>query len=265
MPKTAKIRKQKMGRERLEQRQKDKSKNRRDIKILIVLIIALLIINYPFLNRQLENFLDLNKEIYVDRIIDGDTIESEIEGNKTSIRLLGINTPERGEFLYDEAKEFLEDGILNKTIQLEFIGDRIDKYDRTLAYVFFNFTNINVKMVENGFANYYFYSGKDKYSDDLLDAWNQCVEVEINLCEKSKNSCAGCVSINSDGGFIINNCPFSCDITNWSVRGEGREKFIFSEQTLTPGAQTSFALNLENTGGSLFLRDDYGKLVEWKN
>jgi len=111
MPKTAKIRKQKMGRERLEQRQKDKSKNRRDIKILIVLIIALLIINYPFLNRQLENFLDLNKEIYVDRIIDGDSIESEIEGNKTSIRLLGINTPERGEFLYDEAKEFLEDGI----------------------------------------------------------------------------------------------------------------------------------------------------------
>ena len=41
-------------------------------------------------------------------------------------------------------------------------------------------------MVENGFANYYFYSGKDKYSDDLLEAWNKCIQNDVNLCEKSE-------------------------------------------------------------------------------
>lgn len=234
-------------------------KNKRDIKILIVLIIALFALNYPFLDNLLTNFFDVSREVHVDRIIDGDTLEAE----NGSVRLLGINTPERGEFLYEEAKDFLEDILLDENVTLEFIGDRYDKYDRLLAYILLNDTNINVKMVEEGFANYYFYSGKDKYSDELLGAWEICIEEEVNLCEKSENPCAECVNINSNS--VVNSCSFSCDITNWQVRGEGREKFIYSEQTLVPGEDSNFALDLTNTGGSLFLRDDAGKLVEWKN
>lgn len=215
--------------------------------------------NYPFLNHLTENLVVERQEIFVDRIIDGDTIES----NKTSIRLLGINTPERGEFLYEEAKKFLEDEILKENVTLEFIGEKTDKYYRTLAYVFLNDENINTKIVENGFANYYFYSGRDKYSDDLIEAWNRCLERNINLCEVSTHSCASCIIINSD--YIENICSFSCNISNWEIKLEGRDKFIFEEQqVLTQNSKFEFKLDLENSGGSLFLRDDLGKLVNWK-
>ena len=235
-------------------------KKGQDIRILVILIALLFIINYPLLDRTLTKFLTETETILVERVIDGDTIEGE--NRNESIRLLGINTPEKGDFLYEEAKSFLESEILNKTVTLEFVGERYDKYGRTLAYIFLGNKNINLELVKNGFANYYFYSGKDRYSDDLLDSWNQCIENNINLCEKSLDSCSVCFGIS--GSSLINSCDFSCDITNWSVRGEGREKFIFSQRVLQPGEKSSFVLDLSNTDGSLFLRDDERKLVLWK-
>ena len=234
-------------------------KKSRDIRLLAILIIILFAINYPFLDNALKKFLTESETINVDRIIDGDTIES----NGTSIRLLGINTPERGEFLYQEAKEFLGSRILNKTVVLKFGKDRYDKYDRTLAYVFLDGENINLELVENGFANYYFYSGKDSYSSSLTDAWNNCINKNVNLCEKSKDVCAQCISVNSSS--VINNCSFSCNISNWQIKGEGREKFIFQERVLSSGSDSKFELDLTNSGGTIFLRDEDGNLVVWGN
>ncbi|MDZ4226836.1 MAG: thermonuclease family protein, partial [Candidatus Pacearchaeota archaeon] len=229
---------------------------RRDINILVILVIVLFVINYPFLDNSLKNLLNEEEEVFVNRIIDGDTIEAE--NRNESIRLLGINTPERGDFLYGEARDFLEGEILGKNVTLEFTKDRYDKYDRTLAYVFLNGKNINLELVENGFANYYFYEGKDKYSDDLTDAWGKCIEKNVNLCEKSANICAPCIDINSYS--ITNSCSFSCDIDGWIIKGEGREKFVFNG-TLNPGMDFKFSLDLTNSGGSLFLRDEKGKLA----
>ena len=213
-----------------------------EVRILIGIVLVLIILNYSSLDRQLENFLYAGQQVHVDRIIDGDTIEAE--NRNESIRLLGINTPERGEFFYDEAKDFLENELLNKNATLEFMGDRYDKYGRTLAYVFLGKENINVKMVENGFANHYFYGGRDKYSDELFSAWEMCIEKNVNLCEKSNDACSACIKIS--GSSLINSCSFSCNITNWQVRGEGREKFIFSGKTLSPrGKPISFLISSE--------------------
>lgn len=90
--------------------------------VLFLLVVFLVAINYSFLDKTITGFLTEGnlKEVHVDRIIDGDTIES---GNQ-SIRLLGINTPERGEKYYKEAKEFLGNNIFNKTVQLEFGRDK---------------------------------------------------------------------------------------------------------------------------------------------
>ena len=221
-------------------------------------VFLLLIINYSFLDKKLEQFLADYKYAEVARVIDGDTIEIE---NGESVRLLGINSPERGELYYDEAKDFLVNLILNKTVKLEFVGDRTDKYRRTLAYVFLDNLNVNAEAVKNGYANYYFYSRKDKYSTNLINAWKDCINNEINLCELSKQVCAKCISINSKS--IINNCRFDCDIGNWEMKVEGRDKFIFQKQILRPGEKADFDLDLTDSGGSLFLRDDEGRLVVW--
>ncbi len=228
-------------------------------KVAILIFIFLIAVNYSYFDNLLKNFLSEDKEIIVDRVIDGDTIES----NGTSIRLLGINSPEKGEFGYNEAKNFLQNKILNKTVTLKFTNERTDKYGRTLAYVFINSLNINVESVRNGFSNYYFYSGKDEYYNDLFSAWNECIVNGKNLCEKSANVCANCINIINSDNFIMNNCSFSCNITKWVIEGEGRGTFVFENKILYQNQKTGFSLNLTNSGGSIFLRDDSGKLVDW--
>ena len=132
---------------------------KKEITILIYLLALLIVINYGFLDSTVESFLlgEQMEKTRVERIIDGDTIVTDV-GN---VRLLGMNTPERGERGFLEAKEFLEDLILNETIILEYVGERQDKYGRILAYVFFEGENVNTKIVEEGFGNYYFYGGRD--------------------------------------------------------------------------------------------------------
>ena len=230
----------------------------KDVLVLALLIIALVIINYNWLDNALNNFLNTSEQIHVDRIIDGDTIES----NSTSIRLLGINTPERGEFYYEEAKEFLEQEILNKTVNLKYGKERYDKYNRTLAYIFFDNQNINLKIIENGLANIYFPSGKDQYYQEFQNAWEDCIDNNVNLCEASQHVCANCISININN--IINNCNFQCNISSWEIKEEGRNKFIFNE-ILASGQEADFELDLTDFGKSLFLRDDEGKLVVWES
>ncbi|MBU2615660.1 MAG: thermonuclease family protein [Nanoarchaeota archaeon] len=231
---------------------------KKNLTILLLLILFFLIINYNTFDNSLKNFLisQSKQTAFVERVIDGDTVVS----NGTSIRLLGINTPERGEFLYEEAKTFLEDLILNKQVTLEFVGKRQDKYFRTLAYIQSGNENINVKMIENGFANPYFYSGKDKYSQSIEKAWEACITKKINLCQPSQHPCSSCININPN--LITNTCNFACDINNWTIKGEGRAKFVFNG-TLYIRESREFDLDLTNSEGNLYLRDEEGGLIEY--
>src|SRR3989344_8163920 len=100
----------------------------------------------------------IEKEIViVKRVIDGDTIELE-SGER--VRLLGINTPEKGEWLYEEAKEFLNDSIFNKSVFLEQCRENKDLYGRSLRYIFIESNDsknekksVNEQLIENGYAN----------------------------------------------------------------------------------------------------------------
>ena len=139
-------------------------RKRKEVSILVFLIFLLVALNYQFLDEKAESFLNSGKtqEVHVERVIDGDTIVYE----NGSIRLLGINTPERGEFLYAEAKSFLESIVLNQTVLLEFTKDKYDKYNRTLAWVYLVDNNsedneilINKKIIDNGFGVIFPYNG----------------------------------------------------------------------------------------------------------
>ena len=203
-------------------------KKQKEILLLAFLIFLFLFINYPFLDRTLENFLIDYEVVKVERVIDGDTLVA----NGENIRLLGINSPERGELYYQEAKSFLEELSLNKTARLEFGKEKEDKYQRTLAYIFIDGENINLKLVENGFANFYFPTGKDRYYNAFEEAWELCIENNKNLCEKSEERCASCVELKEFDYQIqevsfYNKCDFECDLTGWEIKHEGRKKFIF--------------------------------------
>ncbi len=231
---------------------------KQQIFLLILLLLVVFIINYRFLDAVVVGFFEERETGVVERIIDGDTIV--IENYSENIRLLGINSPERGEIGFEEAKEFLEDLILKEEVELEINGQ--DKYYRTLAYIHLGNKNMNVEMVEMGFANYYFYSDGEKYSEELMDAWEKCLENGKNLCEKSLDICVNCIYV--EGETIVNSCNLDCDVKGWEMHSEGRKKFVFSEEVLSSGESIKFNLDLSDSGGSLFLRDGEGKLVLWE-
>jgi len=236
-------------------KEKDKQK-----LLLVVLVLILFTINYPFLDKTLEKFLTEEGFVLVERVIDGDTFAIE----NTSVRLLGINTPERGELYYQEAKEFLEELILNETVNLKYGKDKRDKYGRTLAYIYINRENINLKLIEEGLANFYFPTGKDGHYNEFRNAWEECIENNVNLCQASINLCAQCIEIISKD-TINNTCSFSCDITGWQIKNEGRKKFIFFDEILGGGEEISFELELTPLGDTIFLRDADGGLVAWED
>ena len=256
---------------------------KKEIFLMIFLGIILLALNYNFLDYKLENFLsDSDASATVERIIDGDTV---VAGNET-IRLLGINTPEKKEFYCGEAKEFLSEKILNKTIIIKFGKDKKDRYGRTLAYIFLGPENVNLETVKNGFANYYFPSGKDKYYNSFKNAWSECIKDEINLCKKSEDKCAECIELKSldiaEQKIILENkCNFQCELTNWEIKDEGRKKFVFPKFVLDSNTEvgiiignktdTSEELFWKNeeyvwtrSGDTLFLRDKEGRLMLWE-
>lgn len=261
-------------------------KKRNQVFLLVFLIILLIAVNYNFLDSKLSGFLIGNDIEYakVIRIIDGDTIVVE---NGTHIRLLGINTPEKNEFYYQEAKDSLNNLISNKTIKLEYGKDKTDLYGRTLAYIFLDDKNVNLEIVENGLANPYIYD-IDKYTQSIRNAWINCIKENKNLCEKSKDKCADCIElkeldVKSQTLILYNSCNFQCSLKDWTIKDEGRKKFVFPDFTLDNKKEISVIVERENRtdtenvlfwkrsdyvwtsgGDTLFLRDKEGRLVLWK-
>lgn len=251
--------------------------------ILISLIILLIAINYSWLDSLVINSFSNYEFVKINRIVDGDTVDSDIG----KIRMLGINSPEKGEPYYKEAKDFLNEELLNKTAGIEYGKDKKDRYGRTLGYLFLNNKNINLKQVEQGLANYYFPSGKDIYYDDFKEAWENCIENNKNLCEKSKNICAECIELkefnyNSQEVVFLNHCDYDCNLNNWKIKDEGRKNFVFQDFYLEKGKEIKIkvgeGINNEEilfwtdeeyvwtkTGDTLFLRDGEGKLVLWES
>ena len=104
------------------------------------------------------------------RAVDGDTIV--LDGEET-VRLIGIDTPETKDlrkpvqYFGEEAYGFTKSLVEGKRVRLEYDQERIDKYGRTLAYVYLeDRTFLNAEIIRQGYGfaytNYPF-----KYMDEF--------------------------------------------------------------------------------------------------
>ncbi|MCK5609747.1 thermonuclease family protein [Candidatus Pacearchaeota archaeon] len=248
---------------------------------LFFLILLLFILNYSFLDSLLIDFLEDGEKIFIDRVIDGDIVVS----NGTSIRLLGINAPERGETYSAEAKKFLEDMVLNKTVGIKIIGK--DRYYRELAYLFIGSRNVNLELVKKGLSNFYFPSGKDAYYDEFVLAWDECLGLRVNLCERSKDTCGSCVELSewdvkAQRVTLRNDCGVMCNLDGWGIKDEGRKNFVFEDFILEDKKSVEIIVGdgrdsanklfwagekyvWTKGGDSIFVRDENGGLVIFNN
>ncbi len=241
---------------------------RREYLIFVILFLMVVTVDYPIIDSFLSASFQNPNEGFVSRVIDGDT--AIINGK--SVRFLGINSPEVGEKGHDIAMNFLKNKIEGKNVTLVFGSERTDLYGRELAYIFLGNENINLESVESGYSNTYFPVGKDSFYDPFASAWRDCLEKNINLCEKSNNTCLEVEKWDTKGQLVVlkNICYFNLNVTGWSVKDEGRKNYIFSEKILLPGEEVFLVPSDWNepyiwtdTGDSIFVRDSYGKLVYW--
>jgi micrococcal nuclease len=91
---------------------------------------------------------------YVKNVVDGDTVDVRfnIYGIQR-VRLVGINAPEIGEDGSEEAKAFVNTTCWGEEVKLDVDDmEQFDPHYRILAVVYVNATNLNEKLVKDGYA-----------------------------------------------------------------------------------------------------------------
>ena len=99
----------------------------------------------------------------VDRIVDGDTVVLLIDGEKTKVRLIGVDTPETVhtsnpvEYYGPEASQFTKELLTGRLVWLEYETEREDRFGRTLAYLYRvpDSLFVNLEIIRLGYGRAY--------------------------------------------------------------------------------------------------------------
>lgn len=103
-------------------------------------------------------------------VTDGDTVKV-LDASKTqhTVRLAGIDAPEKKMPFGQKAKDALSDLVFNKTVEVE--TEKVDRYGRSVGKVLVNGREANLAMVNAGMAwHYKKYEKEQTPSDRLLYA-----------------------------------------------------------------------------------------------
>lgn len=202
----------------------------------------------------------------VTRIVDGDSIEVDLTGEITEVRLVAVNTPDQGECFADRAREHLDESLLDRTVQLEIMGE--DQFGRTLAHVFDGERHVNVELIEKGLALASTPGEDDPNATAILTAEDGAYGSKTGLW--SPDACGPDrpppgVAIDTDRSAvdppgrdednlegetiaIFNGTTETIDLTGWLLRDEStRHRFSFPRSVIL-GPGESLAVASSDTG-----------------
>ena len=207
------------------------------------------------------------------RVVDGDTVDVRYADDSTdTVRLVGIDTPEtRGSTNPDEfegvpdteagraclsaAADNATDALADRAadepavLAVDPDTDRRDRYDRLLAYVVVDGTNLNERLVERGHARVYdsSFSLAERFSDHERAAQDarrglwRCTDPEDGsttdgLSVRVVADAPGDDRENPNGEYVVLANP-SADplpIGNWTVTDEAGHSYIFPPNATVP-------------------------------
>ncbi len=258
-----------------------------DLKIVLILLALFLIPALGYTGYTVLSDGTDEKLFNVVKVLDGDTLELE---SGQLVRLLGINSPEKEDYYYQEATEGLVELVEGKSVRLESGPEDVDRYGRLLRYVFIDGTFVNLQLVRSGYASVYFLNPDEKYYLEFKQAENDAKNNKFGIWNTSPIDCISIAEFNFDARgndnenlndeYVIlqNNCGASVDMDGWSLKDEGTNIYTFrdfvfnkgSRFTLYTGSGVDTVTKLywnekmavwNNAGDSLFLRDSEGNLV----
>ncbi len=236
------------------------------------------------------------------RVIDGDTIEVEMDGEQYRVRYIGVDTPERDEPFYSEASEANQAYLSGEYLLLVKDVSETDRYGRLLRYVFAGEDRfVNYELVREGYATSLTYPPDVACADFFLDAQIEARDQGRGFWEESLNSLDPLESstqpdsvvidmihydgqaspVETDEFILIKNVGAApVDITGWTINaGAPGQDFTFPSFSLQPEQSCriytneihlewcGFSFGLDesiwsNQGDCGYLSDSQGTLVD---
>jgi micrococcal nuclease len=164
---------------------------RKIIVLLLILLgapISVSLLTDPTLEPQVpttentETTAPLNlppNHYLVTKVIDGDTIAVDVAGTRTTVRLIGVDTPETvhptkpvqcfGKEASAAAVKLMQDRVVR--LEADSTQGETDKYGRLLAYVFLeDGTHVNEQLLRDGYAYEYTYGDTYEYQETFKAA-----------------------------------------------------------------------------------------------
>ncbi len=206
---------------------------------------------------------DLDGLVHATSVVDGDTFDLEIDGRPDTVRLIGINTPERGECLADEAGDRLAELLGSGSITMTSDVSERDQYDRLLRYVWSDEVFVNEQLVEEGLAiarRYEpdtaeaerFESAQARAQAAGLGLWSPqaCGPAATNTDDSTHRLRVDWIeadapgddslALNGEWVRIVNDAPASISLEGWGLRDESSShRYAFPPVEVPPGGSVT--------------------------
>jgi len=187
----------------------------------------------------------------VTRVIDGDTIEVEIDGRVEQLRYIGIDTPEHGLPWFQESTDANRALVEGQTVRLERDVSERDRYGRLLAYVYLTSgTFVNGALVSQGLADSVAYPPDTSHQAELdaieeqakaqgLGMWVQAAPVGVVIdgaCSQFNSPGDDNYSKEEEYVCVTNQGTVTVDMTRWWIRDKAGATYYFPAFSLAAGA-----------------------------
>lgn len=197
----------------------------------------------------------------VTRVIDGDTIEVELGGQRCLLRYIGIDSPEPAgaegdtKRLANEATEANRQLVEGKVVRVEKDVSNTDRYGRLLRYVYLaDGTFVNAQLLRLGYAIVSTYPPDVKYQDAFLKIQGEARESGLGLWSAlptpvtlPQGAVIAIVKVNNSGKVefvdIANRGNVAVDMSGWHLYGsrdytDGRDDYYFPKGFVLEAGQS---------------------------
>ena len=141
--------------------------------MLLLLAAAVLLRPWESWDGLWEDESPASATVVVTRVVDGDTVEVQLDGTEEDVRYIGVDTPETvkpGEpvgCFGPQASAFNHRLVEGRRVRLVFGAERRDVYGRLLAYVYLDGRFVNAELVRRGLARTLAIPPNDRFAGEL--------------------------------------------------------------------------------------------------
>ena len=143
----------------------------------------------------------------VKRVVDGDTLVVEVDGQSRRVRMLGVDTPEtvhpnkEVQFYGPEASAFTKKELTGKHVWLEYDVAPLDRYQRHLAYIWLEAPSsgeaairrgmFNARLLLEGYAKVMTIQPNSRHADLFVRFQEEARRAGRGLWKKNKRASGG--------------------------------------------------------------------------